>query len=120
MLFDNFEAKSKPPLFYSLCVDSGDEYWDCSSNDADDLNSDSDIDENGTLAQRQQRQLYINKVSECFSNSFGGNTQSNAITSVSGPPIRYNIFRHCNVETQIHLNAFSSFVDVQRHVRVRA
>uniref|UniRef100_M4E1C7 Uncharacterized protein n=1 Tax=Brassica campestris TaxID=3711 RepID=M4E1C7_BRACM len=26
--------------------DSGDEYWDCSSNDADDLNSDSDIDEN--------------------------------------------------------------------------
>lgn len=88
MLFDNFEAKSKPPLFYSLCVDSGDEYWDCSSNDADDLNSDSDIDENGTLAQRQQRQLYINKVSECFSNSFGGNTQSNAITSVSGPPTR--------------------------------
>ncbi|KAH0938880.1 hypothetical protein HID58_006341 [Brassica napus] len=68
--------------------DSGDEYWDCSSNDADDLNSDSDIDENGTLAQRQQRQLYINKVSECFSNSFGGNTQSNAITSVSGPPTR--------------------------------
>ncbi|KAF3542183.1 hypothetical protein F2Q69_00063955 [Brassica cretica] len=68
--------------------DSGDEYWDCSSNDADDLNSDSDIDENVSLAQRQQRQLYINKVSECFSNSFGGNTQSNAITSVSGPPTR--------------------------------
>lgn len=71
-----------------MCADSGDEFWDCSSNDGDDLNSDSDIEENSSVAQRQQRQLYINKVSETFSNAFGRNMQRNALTSVSVPPSR--------------------------------
>lgn len=52
MLVVNFEAKSKLFLFYFLCVDSGDEYWDCFSNDVDDLNFDLDIDENGIFVQR--------------------------------------------------------------------
>ncbi|CAN6996364.1 unnamed protein product, partial [Brassica rapa subsp. trilocularis] len=61
--------------------ESWDDLWDCSSNDPDGEETDSDTCEPATIAQKVQRQTYINTVVECFAKNFGGKCKKSMSTA---------------------------------------
>lgn len=67
-----------PNFFFT---ESWDDLWDCSSNDPDGEETDSDTCEPATIAQKVQRQTYINTVVECFAKNFGGKCKKSMSTA---------------------------------------